>query len=138
MNKKRGKNAQVGMEYLLTVGFLTIVIISTLGIAFYHSNTMQDIIKTRQVSNMAQKIISASESVHYSGEPSKSTISIFVPESIRNITIINNTLVINYTLSSGHNSRAFESNVPISGSLPQTSGTKNLEITAKSDTVNIK
>ena len=131
------KNAQIGMEYIMIVGFLTFVLIGTLGIAMYNNNTIRDMISSRQVESMAAKIISAAESVFYAGEPSKVTIISYIPDGISDINITNNILFVTFQCSSGNNKVSFPSNVPITGSLSKTSGLRNIIIEATPTTVTI-
>jgi len=134
INKKK---AQIGMEYLMVIGFLTFVLIGTLGIAMYHNNTIRDMISSRQVETMSNKIISAAESVFYAGEPSKVTITSYIPNGISEISITDNTLFVTFQSSSGNNKVSFPSNVPITGTLSTTSGLRNIVIIATSDIVTI-
>ena len=131
------KHAQIGMEYLMIVGFLTFVIITTLGIAMYHNNTIRDMITSRQVETMSNKIVSAAESVFYAGEPSKVTIVSYIPEGISEIEITDNTLFVTFQSSSGTNKASFPSNVPITGTLSITSGLRNIIVEATSSSVTI-
>lgn len=130
------KKAQASMEFLILMSFLTFVIISIIGIGFYYSSTINDRIKSSQVANFGNKVISASEVVFYAGEPSKSTISAYLPEGVSDLEIIENSLIITYTLSSGINKRAYPSNVPMvensSAQISQYSGIKNIVIVANS------
>ena len=109
----KNKIAQSSMEFLILMGFLTFVITGILGIGYFYSGTINDRIKSTQISNFVNKIISTSEVVFYSGEPSKATISVHLPDGIRNIEIINNTIIVTYHLTSGQNKISFSSNVPI-------------------------
>lgn len=116
------------------MGFLTFVIIAIVGTGFYYSTTINDRIRSSEISNYANKITSTSEMVFYSGEPSKSTISAYLPDGITNIEIIENNVVITYSLSSGQNTIAYESMVPIVedsiNRLSIISGVKSIEIVA--------
>ena len=131
------KNAQIGMEYLMIMGFLTFILISTLGIAMYHNNTIRDMISSRQVESMASKIVSAAESVFYAGEPSKVTIVSYIPDGISEINITDNTIFVTFRCSSGINKVSFPSNVPITGTLSTISGLRNIIIEATSSSVTI-
>lgn len=131
------KNAQIGMEYLMIIGFLTFVLISTLGIAMYHNNTIRDMILSRQIESMSIKIISSAESVFYAGEPSKVTIVSYIPEGISDISITDDTIFVTFQSSSGNNKVSFPSNVPITGTLSTTSGLRNIIIEATSSHVTI-
>ena len=131
------KKAQIGMEYLMIMGFLTFILITTLGIAMYHNNSIRDMIASRQVETMSTKIISAAESVFYAGEPSKVTIVSYIPNGISEITIADNTLFVTFQSSSGTNKVSFPSNVPITGTLSTVSGLRNIIIEAGSGSVTI-
>jgi len=128
------KRAQSSMELLILMGFLTFVIIGIMGVGYFYSNTINDRIKSNEINNFAIKITSTAETVFYSGEPSKSTILAHLPENVKDIEIINNTLIITYNLATGENQGAFQSNVPIiENSLSQlttSSGIKNIVIIA--------
>ena len=131
------KNAQIGMEYLMIIGFLTFILIGTLGIAMYHNNTIRDMISSRQVESMSTKIISSAESVFYAGEPSKVTIVSYIPNGISEINITDNTIFVTFQSSSGTNKVSFKSNVPITGTLSTISGLRNIIIEATSSSVTI-
>ncbi len=116
------------------MGFLTFVIIGILGIGYMYSGQINDRIKSNQINNFATKLISTSESVFYAGKPSKSTISTYLPENVKDIEIINNTIIISYNLETGLNKAAYPSNVPIienpSSRITTNSGIKNIMIIA--------
>ncbi|MCK4650323.1 hypothetical protein KAT36_03760 [Candidatus Pacearchaeota archaeon] len=130
----KSRKAQSSMELLILMGFLTFVIIGILGIGYFYSNTINDRIKSNQINSFANKITTTSETVFYAGEPSKSTISTYLPENVQDIEIIDNTIVITYNLATGQNKIAFPSNVPIaenpSAQITPTSGLKNIVIIA--------
>ncbi|MEM0465877.1 MAG: hypothetical protein QXW97_04235 [Candidatus Pacearchaeota archaeon] len=136
MNYKK-KFSQVSIEYLVIIGFVSIILIAILGIAFFYSNGIKDRIKITQVNNFANKIISSSESVYYYGEPSKTTISVYLPEGVENIEINNNEIIISTRISSGLEKTSFKSNVPLTGSISKSSGIKNIVITAEQNKTRI-
>ena len=133
--KKEGnsRRAQVSIEYLLMVGFITFIILGILGIAFFYSASIKDRIKIIQMNNFANKIISTSESIFYAGEPSKTTISAYLPEGVESIQInsAEDLIIISLQSNSGTSTTAFSSNVDISGSLAISSGLKRIEIKAE-------
>jgi len=131
------KKGQVGVEYLIMMGFITLAISGTLLLSEFYIGASQTTIRTNQVESFANKVIESSESVYYSGEPSKTTLDVFLPENVNNITIKNKNLIIEYTTSSGDSIRAFESNVPLNGSIETGRGIKKLKIEAKKDFVKI-
>jgi len=128
------KSGQVGMEYLVIVGFVTFIVIGILGIAFFYSASIKDRMKAGDIGNFANKITSTAESVFYAGSPSKATISAYLPDNVREIEITGNELIIDFQTSSGINTISFSSDVPMvenSSSLLQvSSGIKKIVIVA--------
>jgi uncharacterized protein (UPF0333 family) len=134
---KKKKKGQVSMEYIILVGFISFIIIGTLVIAFYYSSGAKDRIRTNQIDNFAKKIISSSESVFYHGEPSKTTISVYLPEGVTDILIQNDRIYITYQASSGLEKISFKSNVPLDGTISSSSGIKRIQISAQEEKVNL-
>jgi len=134
------KRGQISIEYLVVVGFVTFVILAVLGVSFFYSNQIQDTIRLNQLDRFSRKIISSAESTFYSGEPSKNTISVYLPKGIDSIEIIDDSIVIEITTSSGQSKMAFPSNVPIGPTGPilsTSSGVKKILLEAQSDRVKI-
>lgn len=125
------KHSQISMEYIIILGFVMIVIIGILGTALFYSGSIKDRIKIIQVNNFANKIITTAESVYYYGEPSKSTISVYLPEGVKEITISQNNLFITTQVSSGLEKSSFSSEVPIDGVISTSSGIKKIVIRAE-------
>lgn len=138
-NQKKLKKAQIGMEYLIIMGFITFIIIGIMGLAMVYTGSVKDRIKTNQITSFADKIISTSEAVFYKGSPSKATIETYLPENINEISIQENSLVINISTSTGINILSFKSNVPIqlTGSINPNQGIKNIIIQANENTITI-
>ena len=135
--KKLNNYAQISMEYIIILGFVMFVIIGVLGVALFYSGSVKDQIRITQVNNFAEKVVSTAETVYYYGEPSKSTISVYLPENVKNITIIDNELFISTQVSSGLERRAFSSNVPITGSISTASGIRKIVINVAGNQANI-
>ena len=129
--------SQISMEYLIIVGFATFVILSVLSIAFFYGGVIRDKVKTTQINNFANKVLSTAESVYYYGEPSKATISVYMPDNILNIDISSNALYIEYQTSTGTEKNGFFSKVPISGNITASSGVKRILFLAEEDKVSI-
>lgn len=132
------KRSQIGMEYVIIMGFVLLSITLITGLAFVYSGSLKDKIRENQVTNFANKVITTSESVYYSGEPSKATISVYLPEYVKNITISNKSLYLEVQFSSGLNKIEYKSNVPLSGSISTSSGMKKIIIEALENEVEIK
>ena len=132
MIERRG---QISIEYLITVAFIIFLIISTLGVSLFYSEQTKERIKFNQLQNFANKIISSSESVFYSGEPSRATIIAYLHSGVEAIEIVENNLVFNISSTGGVSRIAFTSNVPIQGSLSINEGAKKINIVAQTSGV---
>jgi uncharacterized protein (UPF0333 family) len=131
------KRAQTGTEYLIIVAFVTFAIMATLVIAITMSNSTKDKLKMNEVESFVTQLINSAESVFFAGEPSKSTINLYIPEGISNITIYNGSIVIKFNSVNGENIRIFDSRVPLNGSVSTNEGTKKIILEATSDFVQV-
>ena len=127
---KMRKRGQISTEYMMVVSFLTFIILATLGIAFYYSAQMKDTIKFNQLESFSQKIITISESIFYSGDPSRTTTTAYLPEGVNNISFVNPDLIFNVSTSSGENIIAYKSNVNLTVDISTSSGMKKLYLNA--------
>ena len=151
---KRGKNfskrGQAGIEYMILLGFVTFIIMSILVLAFVYSDRIKDRIKLNQVENFAVQLVNSAETVFFAGEPSKTTIRLYLPEGVTSLEIKcsggsdppcpvgeSYYLVSTVITSSGENIRSFKSKVPIQGVIPTGTGTKKLSLEAKEDYVQV-
>ncbi|MCU0642179.1 MAG: hypothetical protein MUF61_01185 [archaeon] len=132
---KEEKRGQISTEYLIVVGFIVFFVIISLGVALYYSADIQDKMRERQIEQFARKIIGSAEEVYYSGEPSKSTINIYLPKGVSGISVFEKEIAINFSLSTGFNSVSYSSNVPLEGVIGSIDGVRTIEVTALSDRV---
>jgi len=124
------KKGQVGIEYMIIIGFVTFATISILSLAIFYSGQVRDDIKLNQVESFAIQLISSAESVFFAGEPSKATVRLYLPEGVQSIDVSSEGLFITTQGSHGINKRLFSSRVPISGTITTTQGTKKITLTA--------
>lgn len=129
--------AQSSLEYLITVGFVTLLVTSVILIAYFYTGIFQDKIKNNQINAFAGKLISSAESIFYAGEPSKTSLELYLPAGVNNITVSGTTLIVNYTTGATQSVRAFDSRVNITGAINRSPGVKRLTLEAKSDHVEI-
>ena len=129
------KRGQISTEYLILIGFITFVIIGVLGVAFFYTNAVKDDIRFKQIQQFSEKIISSAESVFYSGEPSKITVTSYLPEGVNSIQIVGKEIIMNISTSSGQNIISYPSRVNLQGAISANSGIKKIEITAQEDRV---
>ena len=81
------KRAQIGVEYMIIVGFVTFAIMSVLVLAIFYSGQIKDSIKLNEVENFVAQLISSAESVFFAGEPSKTTVRLYLPEGVESLEI---------------------------------------------------
>lgn len=129
------KVAQSSTEYLVIVGFVTFALMSILVLAYTYTDIIRDQIRLNQMESFVDKIINSAKSVFYSGEPSKISITIYIPSGVQNIDIMTNSVLVNITTASGNVIRVFPSGVPLSGSISLNEGTKKVILTAQADRV---
>jgi uncharacterized protein (UPF0333 family) len=132
-----GKRGQISTEYMIVVGFIVLIVLLTLGAALLYSSQINDRIQEKQIEQFAAKIISSAESVKYAGEPSRSTISAYLPSNVRAVQIIGNEIVIDSMSSTGLNRVSFMSKVALEGEISPVFGVKKLRVAALQDSANI-
>ncbi|MEK6847190.1 MAG: hypothetical protein AABY16_03425 [Nanoarchaeota archaeon] len=131
------KRGQISLEYLIVVAFVVFAVIVILGVSLFYTSSAQDQIKLNQLFTFATKITTSAESVYYAGEPSKVTITAFLPDGVQNIEVISNNIVFTIVTSSGTSVIAFESNVPLDSAttILTNEGLKRIVIRAGADRV---
>ena len=132
-----GTRGQISLEYLIVVAFVVFAVIVIMGVSLFYTSSAQDQIKISQLSAFANKIVTSAESVYYAGEPSKITISAYLPKGVQDIQIISNSIVFTMVTSSGTTVIAFESNVPLDDStvFSINEGLKRIVVNAGADRV---
>jgi len=92
--KKRGKGkAQVSIEFLLVVGFAFLMTVPLIIIFYQQSQNINTEVSASQVDKVASEIRDAADEVYYLGSPSKKTITLYVPEGVKDIQLHNNSIV---------------------------------------------
>jgi uncharacterized protein (UPF0333 family) len=132
--KKRG---QIGVEYMIIIGFVTFAITVILIFAYFYSDQVKDKIRMNQIENFGLQVVNSAESVFYSGEPSKSTVRYYLPDGVTGINITENYLVIEVSTSTGVNRIAYESRVPLNGTIEPGEGIRVLVLEATEDYLQI-
>lgn len=138
-NKKKinWRKAQVAMEYMILVGFLLVITIPL--ILIYNTQyrgTSQQIV-SNQASQIGQRIVDTAESIYYLGQPSKTTIKIYMPEQIESISVGNYEVTFFMRSKGGLSEIVKLSEVPINGTLPSTAGMHYVTVQSMGSYVNI-
>jgi len=137
MKTKLKNKAQVAMEYMILVGFLVVITIPLILVYnTQYKGTSQQII-ANQAEQIGQKIVDTAESIYYLGQPSKTTIKIYMPQQIESITITDYEIMFQLMSSKGTEDVVKLSSVPLNGTLPTTSGMHYITIQSVGSYVNI-
>lgn len=150
MEKSHPLKAQSALEYLLVVALTFAIIVPTTYLFYNYSKESSQEITDAQITKLGKSIVDAAETIFYSGEGSKTTLELNVPENIDSAIIIDGReLVFNITTNFGISEIVFFSSVNMTTglcvanicNLPElaSSGLKKLKIEAISkDSVRIE
>jgi len=131
------KEAQISVEYLVIIGFVTVITIPLIIIYYSFVQDSSDEIATTQISQIGKKIVDAAESVYYLGTPSQTTLRVNIPGNIVSANLSGYEVVFKIRTRSGVVDIVQSSAVNITGSLPTNISTYLITIKAESDYVNI-
>lgn len=132
------KEAQVSVEYMLLIGFVTVITIPL--VLIYHSFIQEsDVeISSSQINQVAKKIVDAAESIYYLGEPSQTILRVNIPDNVVLADLsAGYEVVFKIQTPSGKSDIVRNSNVNITGSLPVNGGTYEVTVKAVSDHVEV-
>lgn len=135
--KKRGNRSQASLEYFTILGFIIFMTIPLLIVYFDSINDAGDEINARQVLQIARKLADASESVYFLGEPSQTTLKVFIPPNIKNATIANKEVVFTIKTKAGISEIVQASSVNMTGTLPISQGIYIITIKAETNSASI-
>jgi hypothetical protein len=131
------RSGQISAEYMIIIAFVMFIVITTLGVALFYGAEIQDAIRFSQLERFARQTIDAAESVQYGGEPSRATVSAYLPEGIKAVEISGRDIIFNVTTQHGQARLAYSSAVALQGTVSSSSGVKRLMIVAGSNAVDI-
>src|SRR3989344_7298512 len=123
--------AQVSVEYIFIIGFVTIMTIPLLMIYYSYSAQSKDIVATSQAMQIARKLVDSAESVYYLGSPSQTTIKLNFPDGIVSTNLSNREIVFKISTKSGVTDIVEVSSINISGNLPLTEGVHVVTVKAE-------
>ncbi len=129
--------AQIAMEYLLILGITLIMLLPIFVIVYTYTTISDDQISQRQALQIARKIVDTAETVYYFGEPTKTTLELEFPSNIKTAVVLPHTVLFVMETPVGDTDIFSDSQINLTGELPQGSGTYKLRIQALSNRVNI-
>ena len=123
------KRSQAGIEYMIVVGFITFAVLSILTLSYFYSEVAKSKIRMNQIESFANQLTNSAESVFFAGEPSKTSVSLYLPSGVNKIVIDNEEIVVYLE----KDVRSFRSRVPLQGDVSSSEGIKSLTLEAKKD-----
>ena len=129
--------SQVSVEYMMIMGFATLMTIPLLIIYYTYSTDSGDSVTASQSLQIARKIVDAAESVYYLGKPSQTTLKFSFPDNINSISLSNNEVVFNIKTKSGITDIVQVSSVNITGNLSIKQGIHIVTVTANDGFVQV-
>lgn len=131
------KDAQVSVEYMVIIGFVTVITIPLIIIYYTFTQESNEEITSSQISQIAKKIVDAAESVYYMGEPSQTALRINMPDNVILANLSSGKEVV-FKIRSGTGEADIvqTTSINISGELPTNAGTYIVTVKAMSNYVN--
>jgi len=88
--KKRGNisqqvKAQVSLEFLMVVGFAFLLTIPLIILFYQQTDNINTEVTASQLDKIASEIRDSADEVYYLGTPSKKTITVYMPDSVKSI-----------------------------------------------------
>lgn len=134
----RKKEGQVSVEYMMIIGFATIITIPLIIIYQTFIYESSEEITSSQIIQVGKKVVDAAESVYYLGEPSQTSLKVNIPG---NIALVNLSagyeVVFKINTRTGKSDIVLNSAVNITGDLPIAKGTYTITVKAASDHVEV-
>jgi uncharacterized protein (UPF0333 family) len=133
------KEAQISVEYLVIIGFVTVITIPLIIIYFNFTQESGEEITSSQINQIAKKIVDAAESVYYMGEPSQTSLRINMPGNVILANLSSGKEVVFRIRSSdgGESEVVHTTSVNITGNLTVSQGTYIVTVKAMSNYVNL-
>lgn len=131
------KNGQVSMEYLLIVGFILLITIPMVFIFMLYSSESQYTLESNQIDQVAKQVADAADSVFYLGEPSQTTIKVYIPTMIEEAILDGREVIFKIKKENKTSDIVAISAVNMTGFLPTTKGVHFITIKAIPNAVNI-
>jgi len=131
------KDAQISVEYLVIIGFVTVITIPLIIIYYTFTQESNEEITSLQIIQIAKKIVDAAESVYYMGEPSQTALRINMPDNVILANLSSGKEVV-FKIRSGTGEADIVQTtlVNISGELPTNMGAYIVTVKAMTDYVN--
>jgi len=123
------KRGQVSVEFITIFGIIFLMIIPLIIIFFDQTGAVQDAIAQNHLRNIAVKITDKAETIYYLGQPSKTTLKVYLPNRIEKVNITGRTVIFRYKSDNNNLLDIVSvSQVNISGNISNKPGVHYIEI----------
>ncbi len=119
------------------VGFALLLTMPLIGLFYSQSNQIQAEVTASQADRIATEIVNAADEVYYMGEPAKRTLTIYMPDNVKAVTLRNNKLILNVSSPSGEYEVVKWADTNLSGSISPDRGRHKIKVEARFNDVNI-
>ncbi len=134
---KKGKNAQMSMEYMIVMGFALLLTVPLTVVFFQQSAAASDQVNAGKAAQIARQIIDTSEQVYYLGEPTMTSLKVSMPDTVSKVILTSNDLTIRLKTGSGETDIVVASSVNLTGNISEAGGIQTILIRAIPHAVNI-
>lgn len=131
------QKAQVAMEYMVIVGFITLMIVPLFLLYYTQYEGTHEQIRSNEADQIARKIIDASEAVYYLGAPTKTTIRVYIPARVDSIDLLGSEVVFVMRTRFGVDEVVRASPVYINGTIDSSEGIRTLTVESHGDYVTV-
>jgi hypothetical protein len=131
------KKAQISVEYMMIIGFATLMALPLLLVYYNYSADASEAVASGQALQIARAIADSSESVYFLGYPSQTTLKLNFPDNIQSINLSNREIVFRMKNRQRTADIVQVSSVNLSGDLPIKPGPHTVTIVAQDGYVQI-
>ncbi|MFH1134370.1 MAG: hypothetical protein V1735_07845 [Nanoarchaeota archaeon] len=131
------KRGQAAMEYLAVIGFALLMIVPIIFIFFSQSEDITQQLTMNQIREIGRKVVNTAEKIYYLGEPSQTTLKIYMPNNVEEVNINGRTIVFKIRLNNAPSDLVFPSTVNLTGNISVQSGIRFIKVKTVAGKVNI-
>lgn len=128
---KEKRRGQISLEYMAVVSITTAIAIALLALSNYYSKETEITLNTNQIDIVGKEIVDTAESIYYYGEPSKTTLKVYIPDGINSIAVGPDELSFKVRTKAGEAEMFYPSLVTLQGNISTSYGFHYISIEAK-------
>ena len=125
------KRGQIAIEYITILGFVLVTTMVMTYVFTAHTGTLNDGVAEHQIERIAEKLVDTAEAMYFIGEPSRTTLKLYFPPGVINVTASGRELVFFVQTSRGPDEVVKLSQVNLTGTLPTSPGIHYVQVEAQ-------